>query len=87
MNITAEIPLFQQEIIEKASKLKGISFEEFLIESAVKEARKILDQESVISLSEKDADLVFSLIENPPQPNQNLLSAIKKYQDFFHETN
>ena len=52
----------------------------------LKEANRILTQETTIVLSEKDAELVFSLIENPPPPNEKLKAAAAKHRQFFNET-
>lgn len=40
----------------------------------------------VINLSEKDAETVFRLIENPPASNEKLKAAAKRYKEFFSET-
>jgi hypothetical protein len=40
----------------------------------------------VINLSERDAETVFRLIENPPAPNEKLKAAAKRHKEFFSET-
>jgi hypothetical protein len=40
----------------------------------------------VINLSERDAETVFRLIENPPAPNEKLKAAAKRHKGFFSET-
>ena len=52
-----------------------------------KEAQQRLEVERVINLSEQDAETVFSLLENPPEPNENLKQALEKYKAFFGKTN
>lgn len=44
------------------------------------------DVDRVINLSEKDAETVFRLIENPPAPNEKLKVAAKRHKEFFSET-
>ncbi|MGL5033818.1 MAG: DUF1778 domain-containing protein [Microcystaceae cyanobacterium] len=44
------------------------------------------DVDRVINLSEKDAETVFRLIENPPAPNEKLKVAAKGHREFFSET-
>lgn len=34
-------------------------------------------------LSESDTELVLSLIENPPEPSQKLINAMRRFQDEF----
>ena len=45
------------------------------------------DVDRVINLSERDAETVFRLIENPPAPNEKLKAAAKRHKEFFSETN
>ena len=40
----------------------------------------------VVNLSERDAETVFRLIENPPAPNEKLKAAAKRHKEFFSET-
>jgi hypothetical protein len=44
-----------------------------------------LDTERLILLSEEDAEIVFELVENPPEPNEKLVSAARKHREFFSE--
>ncbi len=46
----------------------------------------MINTEQVIHLSLQDADRIFSLIENPPAPNNHLKEAIQRHQAFFSET-
>lgn len=84
--ITTSIPYSAKETLEKAAQLTGTTLDRFLIESALKEAERVLDPETTIILSERDAELVFSLIENPPPPNEKLKAAAAKHRQFFNET-
>lgn len=58
---------------------------QFIVQAALKEAHKILEEERVIVLSERDADKVFGLLENPPAPNARLQEAARKHKAFFRE--
>ncbi|NEQ66588.1 MAG: DUF1778 domain-containing protein [Symploca sp. SIO2D2] len=66
--VTARIPASVKDTLQKA---------------AVKEAQEVINTEQLIHLSPQDADRIFSLIENPPAPNQHLKEAIKQHQAFF----
>ena len=83
--VTARIPSSVKETIEKAAHLTGATLNQFIVQAALKEAHNILKTEQVISLSERDAEKVFSLIENPPVPNEKLKAIATKHQAFFHE--
>ncbi|MBW4598458.1 MAG: DUF1778 domain-containing protein [Calothrix sp. FI2-JRJ7] len=87
VRVTARIPTSIQEILQQAAELSGASLNQFIVQAALKEAKKLIEDERVIVLSERDADKVFSLIENPPEPNERLKAAIKKHKEFFSESN
>mgnify|MGYP001811805637 CR=1 FL=1 len=72
-------------LLQKAADLTGATLNQFMVQAAVKEAQKLIDAEQVILLSSQDADRIFSLIENPPTPNNHLKEAIQRHQVFFSE--
>ncbi len=39
------------------------------------------ERETVIQLSQKDAEFILSLLDNPPDPNPRLIEAFKLYQE------
>ncbi|BAZ10287.1 hypothetical protein NIES4071_21020 [Calothrix sp. NIES-4071] len=86
VRVTARIPVSVQETIQRAAELSGATLNQFIVQAALKEAKKVMDLERVIVLSEEDADKVFSLIENPPEPNDRLKAAIKRHKEFFSES-
>ncbi|MEA5534352.1 DUF1778 domain-containing protein [Crocosphaera sp. XPORK-15E] len=86
VRVTARVPVSVKETLEKAADLTGATLNQFLVAAAVKEAQEVIKQQQVISLSSSDADKIFSLIENPPAPNDHLKEAIARHQAFFSET-
>ncbi|QLE54158.1 DUF1778 domain-containing protein [Nostoc sp. TCL26-01] len=86
VRITARIPVNIQETLKIAAELSGATLNQFMIQAALKEAKKVIEDERVILLSQNDADLVFSLIENPPVLNAELKAALKKHKEFFSES-
>jgi uncharacterized protein (DUF1778 family) len=86
IRVTARIPVSVQEILQRAAELSGATLNQFIVQAALKEAKKVTEDERVIFLSECDADKVFSLIENPPAPNARLKAAHKKHKAFFNES-
>ncbi|BAY64834.1 hypothetical protein NIES22_49340 [Calothrix brevissima NIES-22] len=85
VRITARIPVSIQETLQKAAELSGATLNQFMIQAALKEAKKLIEHERIIILSQNDADKVFSLIENPPVANAKLKAAWKKHKEFFSE--
>jgi uncharacterized protein (DUF1778 family) len=85
VRVTARISMSVQEILQRAAELSGATLNQFMVQAALKEAKKVIEDERVIVLSESDANQVFSLIENPPAPNANLKAAMNKHKVFFNE--
>ena len=83
--VTARLPASVKDTLQKAADLTGATLNQFIIQAAVKEAQKVINTEQVIHLSLQDADRIFSLIENPPTPNNHLKEAIQRHQAFFSE--
>ena len=77
--ITARVPLRVQETLELAASLVGSTVNQFVVQSALREAERVIEQEQVIRLSERDARAFLDAIDNPPPPNAKLLAALADY--------
>jgi uncharacterized protein (DUF1778 family) len=76
--IPARMPLEVYERIAAAAHTVGATLNQFLVQSALDKANDILERERVITLSTKAAETFFSLIENPPDPNDRLKEALQQ---------
>jgi len=77
----ARIPEAQKALFEKAAGLAGYrTLTDFLISSAQERANAIIAQHNMILASQKDQEIFFDNIVNPPKPNANLKQAFKNYQ-------
>jgi uncharacterized protein (DUF1778 family) len=85
--VVARIPLAVKETLQKAADLSGATLNQFLVQAALKEADRVFETERTIVLSERDAQAVFDLLENPPTPNQQLLVAVDRHRAFIRENN
>jgi uncharacterized protein (DUF1778 family) len=85
--VVARIPLAVKETLQKAADISGATLNQFLVQAALKEAERVLETDRTIVLSERDAQRVFDLIENPPTPNPQLLAAVDKHRAFIRENN
>lgn len=79
--ITARVPAKVQDTLELAAAMVGATVNQFMVQSALREAERIIEQERVIRLSARDAELFFQALENPPPPNARLKTALKRYED------
>ncbi len=84
--VTARIPKQIKETLEQAATLSGSTLNQFIVGAAFKKAQQVLEAERIIELSQRDAEKVFSLLENPPAANEKLKAAVAKHQEFFNET-
>jgi uncharacterized protein (DUF1778 family) len=85
--VVARIPPAVKETLQRAADLSGATLNQFLVQSALTAANQILETERTIVLSERDAQIIFELIENPPTPNQQLLAAVDRHRAFSRENN
>lgn len=79
--IGARVPHHVYETLCRAAELTGATVNQFLVQSALKEAHAIIERENVIRLSSRDWDWLLDLMENPPQVNQRLKAAQQRYDN------
>ena len=77
------MPYHVHNKLVQASELLGATLNQFIIQSALEKAQSILEQERVLNLTQKDAEIFFEAIENPPQPNEELVKAAIAYKREF----
>ncbi len=69
-------------LLEQAASWAGFSsINQFMVQSAIREAERIVRQEQVIRLSLRDTQAFLHALEHPPKPNAALLKAAKRYKD------
>jgi uncharacterized protein (DUF1778 family) len=78
--IGARVPRDVYETLCKAAQLSGATINQFLVQSALKEAQAVIEREQVIRMSAHDWDWMLKLLENPPAPNAKLKAAMDRYQ-------
>ena len=78
--IGARVPRDVYETLCRAARLTGATVNQFLVQSALKEAHAVIEREDIIRLSARDWNWLLDLLENPPKPNAKLKAAIKRYQ-------
>ncbi|MGD0961918.1 MAG: DUF1778 domain-containing protein [Methylomonas sp.] len=77
--ITTRVPAQVQETLEMAASIVGATVNQFVVQTALREAERIIEQERVIRLSTGDAEAFVRAIDNPPAPNDKLLATLKDY--------
>jgi len=78
--ITARVSDSVRDTLEQAAELLGATVNQFVVQTAYVEAQRVIERESVIRLSQKDARTILALLDNPPKPNKRLKDAVKIYK-------
>jgi uncharacterized protein (DUF1778 family) len=71
----------KKELLARAAAVRGQSVSEFVTDSALLRARKILATEESLVLAEKDRDIFFQALENPPEPSDALKKAFSRHKE------
>ena len=78
--IGARVPREVYQTLCRAAQLSGATVNQFLVQSALKEAQAVIEREEMIRISPRDWSWLLDLMENPPKPNARLKAAMKRYQ-------
>ncbi len=78
--IGARVPPDVYATLNQAAELLGATVNQFLVQSALKEAQAVIEREQTIRLSRRDCERLLDLLDNPPKPNARLKAAVKHYQ-------
>lgn len=79
--ITARVSQSVQEKLQAAADLQGATLNQFVVQSALEKAERIIDRETTISLTRADAAMLLTMLENPSKPNAALLNALGRYKN------
>jgi uncharacterized protein (DUF1778 family) len=77
--ITARVPIQVQETLEMAASMVGATVNQFIVQTALREAERIIEQEKIIRLSTRDAEAFLSALDSPPSPNDKLVATLQDY--------
>jgi len=78
--ITARVSDTVRVTLEQAAELLGSTVNQFVVQTAYQEAQRVVERESVIRLSQKDAQRVLALLDHPPKPNKRIKDAVKMFK-------
>ncbi|PLX86100.1 MAG: hypothetical protein C0617_02130 [Desulfuromonas sp.] len=79
--ISARVNENVYETLTRAAGIVGATVNQFLVQSALEKAQTVIEEENVIRLSGESAKRFFDAIENPPEPNQKLIAAMKAHKE------
>ncbi len=80
--ITARVDLETQELLTQAAAIAGISsINSFVLNAAVEKAKKIMEREQSLKLSQQDAIMLIKALDSPAKSNIRLQQAAKLYDN------
>ena len=68
-----------KNLIEKAADFLGLNASAFVLENALKAARRELASVETVSLTQEDAEVFLRLLTDPPAPNKAMKDAFTEY--------
>ncbi|ODS93820.1 MAG: hypothetical protein ABS45_00125 [Comamonas sp. SCN 65-56] len=77
--ITARVPMAVQKTLETAASLTGATLNQFVVQTALREAERIIEQERVIRLSARDMAAFLAALDKPLPPNAALKAALENF--------
>ncbi|WP_431065509.1 DUF1778 domain-containing protein [Methylotuvimicrobium sp.] len=78
--ITARVSEQIKETLIAAADLTGATLNQFLVQAALEKAERVIEKDKLIHLSQQDAEFFFDVLDNPPEPNNKLINAVKNYK-------
>lgn len=70
----------QKRLLEHAADLKGTTVTDFVVNSAVKAARRTIRESHIIELTKQESEAFVNAVLNPPAPSQGLQAAARRYE-------
>ncbi len=65
----------EKSLLMRAAALQHTNMTEFVIRNVVSAARKVIDQNERLELTERDTLHLLDLLDEPPAPNEKLMTA------------
>ncbi|MDH5192977.1 MAG: DUF1778 domain-containing protein [Nitrospira sp.] len=70
----------QKAMLQRAAMLRKMDLTEFVFQSALCEAKRVIAEAEGVTLSERDSLMLLKLLEKPPAPSARLKKALVLYR-------
>ncbi len=67
--------------LERAAAYEETTVSAFVLANAVAAAERVIESHEKITLSARDWDVFFDALVNPPEPNEKLREAARRYRE------
>jgi uncharacterized protein (DUF1778 family) len=78
--VSTRLPAQAQLTLQQAADLTGATLNQFMLQAAMEKAARVIEQESVLTLSSADTAMLLDALERPAKPNRALQQAMKDYR-------
>jgi len=78
--LDARVTKEEKRVIETAASMRGISVTDLMRISITDAATKIIRENEILTLSEREKQTFFQALMNPPRPNDAAIAAIRRYR-------
>lgn len=79
-HISAQVSNAVADTLQEAAELTGSTLDQFVVQSALANAQRIIERERTISLTREDAAFLLDLLDSPPAPNEAMTTAFARYK-------
>jgi uncharacterized protein (DUF1778 family) len=77
----------QKTLFERAAKLGGYrTLTDFVVSTVQEKAKFIVEQHEAVLATERDRNVFFDAIMNPPKPGKRLLQAAERYRELNNQS-
>ena len=70
---------------DEAAELEGRSLSDIIIAATTEAVADIIDRRKIIHVSHSDMEQITQDLQNPPEPNEALISAVLSYKKFVED--
>jgi uncharacterized protein (DUF1778 family) len=78
--VSTRLPAHTQLTLQQAADLTGATLNQFMLQAAMEKAARVIERESVLTLSAADSTALLNALEHPAKPNRALQQAMKDYR-------
>jgi uncharacterized protein (DUF1778 family) len=78
--LDARVTKEEKRVIERAATLRGISVTDLMRTSITDAATKIIQENEILNLSERERQSFVQTLMNPPGPNETAVAAALRYR-------
>lgn len=78
--LTTRITEHVQDTLQAAADLVGATLNQFVVQAALEKAERVIENETTLLLTRREALRVFELTQNPPVRNEQFLRAQARHR-------